>query len=237
MMNFLRQLAPAWARDATRAVAALPSYFERVAPLRLAAVTAASSASSEATPLRASETTHVQAADTGGADRDRAPRTPVPVHRRSGDQIGEGHSATCDLAPRTSDERERLTGRHAATSRQAVAPDTAAPIAHTRSRVIADIPAGARAATGSSPRVRLPETPKMLLAPAQPMSQAALAGRIARETRQPPVVHVTIDRIDVRAPTPAERAAPPSKRQTAAPSVSLGDYLRARGPTRTGGVS
>ena len=44
-----------------------------------------------------------------------------------------------------------------------------------------------------------------------------------------PIVHVTIDRIDVRAPAPAQAPRAPAKPRPA-PSTSLADYLR-RGRT------
>jgi hypothetical protein len=57
-----------------------------------------------------------------------------------------------------------------------------------------------------------------------PLSDAALATRVGKP-EPAPVVHVTIDRIDVRAPDVVKPAAPskPPRRQ---PTVSLADYLR-----------
>jgi len=51
-----------------------------------------------------------------------------------------------------------------------------------------------------------------------------------------PVIYVTIDRIDIRAPNAAPRPAPVQRPRTPAPSVSLGDYLRG-GKPRQGGAS
>jgi hypothetical protein len=57
-----------------------------------------------------------------------------------------------------------------------------------------------------------------------PLSDAVLASRVSRPEAAP-VVHVTIDRIDVRAPDvskPAAAAKPPRRQ----PAISLADYLR-----------
>jgi hypothetical protein len=58
-----------------------------------------------------------------------------------------------------------------------------------------------------------------------PLSDAALASRVCTLRETPPVVHVTIDCIDVRAPEVSKPAAPlkPARRQ---PAISLADYLR-----------
>jgi hypothetical protein len=60
-----------------------------------------------------------------------------------------------------------------------------------------------------------------------PLSQAVVASRTAVERETRPVVNVTIDRIEVRAPrdTPPQ---PPPRRAKAQPSVSLADYLTGR---------
>ncbi len=67
-----------------------------------------------------------------------------------------------------------------------------------------------------------------------PLSAATLAQRSERGRQEPsrhapaeprPVIHVTIDRIDVRAPaTPA--AQPVARSRPKTPTVSLGDYLQ-----------
>jgi hypothetical protein len=73
--------------------------------------------------------------------------------------------------------------------------------------------------------------------PATPLSAAALAARMPARSEAPPVVHVTIDRIDVRAaPTPARAPSTPRVRH-GAPSVSLADYLRAGSKPPSGGAA
>jgi hypothetical protein len=61
------------------------------------------------------------------------------------------------------------------------------------------------------------------------MSAPALAERHAAAAEPRPVVHVTIDRIDVRAPAAPARPAAAPRARNAAPSVSLADYLRQGG--------
>jgi hypothetical protein len=79
---------------------------------------------------------------------------------------------------------------------------------------------------------------------AQHRSQAdALAGLATRRAalklapNLAPVVHVTIDRIDVRAPAAPTRPTNAPRQRAAAPSVSLADYLRASGSPRKGDAS
>lgn len=67
-------------------------------------------------------------------------------------------------------------------------------------------------------------------APFAPLSEAAIAVRAADARTAEPVIHVTIDRIDVRAPAPS-RPAPAARRAPADPSMSLADFLSA-GPAR-----
>jgi hypothetical protein len=62
-------------------------------------------------------------------------------------------------------------------------------------------------------------------APQRPLSEYALAQRMQAPKNDTTVVHVTIDRIDVRAPATAQ--APHAKtRPGAMPTTSLADYLR-----------
>ena len=60
-----------------------------------------------------------------------------------------------------------------------------------------------------------------------PLTANAMAGRVVRAETPAPVIHVTIDRIDVRSPQrQAPSAAVAAKRERPAPSVSLAEYLR-----------
>jgi hypothetical protein len=49
-----------------------------------------------------------------------------------------------------------------------------------------------------------------------------------RQTEPAPIVHVTIDRIDVRLPSAPAAAAPPARRRPPSAVGGLGDYLRGR---------
>lgn len=65
-----------------------------------------------------------------------------------------------------------------------------------------------------------------------PLGDAVLMARIGASRPEGPVIHVTIDRIDVRSP-PAAAHGPSESRRRPAPSVTLSEYLRGRG--RSGG--
>jgi hypothetical protein len=79
-------------------------------------------------------------------------------------------------------------------------------------------PASASPAMPSGPRYRAD-------VPQAPLSDAALAGRSIASRERPSIVQVTIDRIDVRAPS--SPATPrPQRRVQPQPTVSLSDYLR-----------
>ncbi len=65
--------------------------------------------------------------------------------------------------------------------------------------------------------------------PFAPLSDRAVASRSDAARQVAPVVHVTIDRIDVRAPDPA-RPAPAARRTPVEPRLSLSDFLAAGPP-------
>jgi hypothetical protein len=65
--------------------------------------------------------------------------------------------------------------------------------------------------------------------PQRPLRDLAVASRTPEPRSTPPVIQVTIDRIDVHAPAaPASRGAPHPQRAMPWSSVSLNDYLRGR---------
>jgi hypothetical protein len=100
----------------------------------------------------------------------------------------------------------------------------AAPAAMPRT---APRPAAAPALRDLTP-ARLPSVPPILSAAdriAAPLSDVSVASRIAQPRDERPVVHVTIDRIDVRAP-PAVKPEPTARRARPQPAVSLTEYLR-----------
>ncbi|MBZ9935655.1 hypothetical protein LB518_05090 [Mesorhizobium sp. BR1-1-16] len=64
--------------------------------------------------------------------------------------------------------------------------------------------------------------------PRAPLTAATVANRAPAQREPRPIVHVTIDRIDIRAPRDAAKAEPAPKRARAEPQISLADYLGAR---------
>lgn len=73
------------------------------------------------------------------------------------------------------------------------------------------------------PQAEIPALPQSTVTRAAPLSPAVVAGRAMAVHEQAPVIHVTIDRLDVRAPV---RAEPARQRPRPQPTVSLSDYLR-----------
>lgn len=85
-----------------------------------------------------------------------------------------------------------------------------------------------RRAAAEAPRtVAPPTTSRTPPARSAPISPAALASRVTAERELRPVVTITIDRIEVRAPREAPPQSPP-RRPKPEPSQSLADYLEAR---------
>jgi len=85
-------------------------------------------------------------------------------------------------------------------------------------------------------RVTLASRPEQRSVDHGPLSQQALASRVVPQSDRPPIVHVTIDRVDVRAPAAPDRPAP-RPRPRATTSGSLTDYLQTRQRRRGGGPS
>lgn len=255
-MDFLRRLAPLPEGDTTRAVAALPSRFASESPLRAPAVAAKSKPISKGVALAriprltsASGTMHTSA-DSAGAHR---PLQPEPagqsaIERLVTDPRPLAMSRPADAAPA---HRE---GRYESIApRSTVRPQTQGIDAEGPRQVMHSGPRGpeleayagfitetsAVAAAPVQPQ-RMPSVGSAPVVPTRmvsPLSEAALATRTTQAREQRPVIHVTIDRIEVRAPASPERRAAPVKPRAASPTVSLSDYLRARGPTQPGGAS
>ncbi len=94
----------------------------------------------------------------------------------------------------------------------------------------ADTPAATaqRGAAAAPPLFFTPAAPLAASMPRRdppPLSDAAVASRFGVPREAAPVVHVTIDRIDLRAPD-ARKPAAPSKQARQPPAISLADYLR-----------
>jgi len=229
MMDFARRLAPMHDGDASRAMAVLPSRFagEREGaaaldsaadhgepPWREAGATPQMAERSDASaPSRHDGLAPAQAA---GAPAITTPRSAPSVKVRvDAGRQHEGPSATAPMAS------VAARASVAATPHEMPSSIATSAVPHTAELSGAD-------AAPATP-MRAIAAGAMPIAPTtrQPLSDAVLAARHAIEPSRP-VVHVTIDRIDVRAPSTAAReAATPRPRQTAS-SVSLGDYLRQR---------
>lgn len=257
MMDFLLRLAPPLRTDASRAVAALPSRFAVGGPLRAAMTEPspvqrtgdeASSMLLDAAPESSEERGPAQSSSSVRSTRPAAP-SPVAAEDRHIEEVSRSHAsprvpsepslrreqldnpapshspAACTasgidapIPPRAVRHRPQQAERAASTL--PFAPDARASPATIAN---ADHPRAAAAATGA---VRA----------GSPLSEASLAQRALPARDHRPVIHVTIDRIDVLAPAAAPRAAPARKARAATPTVSLGDYLRARA-CKPGGAS
>jgi hypothetical protein len=79
------------------------------------------------------------------------------------------------------------------------------------------------------PRLPIEALPERPVTRGAPLSEAVVAGRAMAVREQAPVIHVTIDRLDVRAPAPARTEAA-RQRPRPQPAVSLSDYLREGAP-------
>jgi len=106
---------------------------------------------------------------------------------------------------------------------------------HAARPVRSNMPRSSRRGAAAVPAfVVSPAVPPVAPMPSRdtpPLSDAALATRVGTEREAPPVVHVTIDRIDVRAPDLSKPDAP-SKPPRRHPAISLSDYLRGRSGSR-----
>jgi hypothetical protein len=85
------------------------------------------------------------------------------------------------------------------------------------------VPAAQRQPESPHTDVDIRVIPEAQVTRAAPLSSAVVAGRAMAAREQPPVIHVTIDRLEVRAPA---RAEPARQRPRPQPTVSLSDYLR-----------
>jgi hypothetical protein len=220
MMDFLRRLAPPRDGDSSRAVAVLPSRFASEVPLRSVPseiVTAADDVPH--TPIAI-----LRAADAEPARHTQTVATP-PAPRKALDPV------TIATTPPVS----AAVPERPATARESMRP--ARPI-HRPVTVDAPVPPlhrdAAPVATEQSPRAPVASTrpipatarPTITPPPARPLSPQAVTARTGAREPPRPVIHVTIDRIDVRAPATPARAPTPTQPRAASPSVSLADYLR-----------
>jgi hypothetical protein len=233
-MDFLQRLAAGALGETTPLRPALPSRYETSSSARFDAVTDETAAADRVAQAGA-------AAPTAAAHR----TSPAPAPSPSGHaDRGTTHSAPRDVAVHLAVPR--------AVERSPATPETTArrdPVALAEDRAVPspiELPAAspARAERSVRPSARVHDltlpTPAALRghapnAPAlPPLAAAAVASQPDRRSASnppggPTVVHVSIDRIDVRAP-----AALPSRKGNKAPARatearSLADYLRGSG--------
>lgn len=245
-MDFLRSLAPNQGNARQRAVAAVRSRFEAARPIQSMPPTTSDGDGDEGnsaaeTPLVRDATlgvsaTRIIAPNTTtplGAARDtRAPVDPTDHRTQTGRPRMEVHS-TVDIPEQTREvamDVLRAPVRHVMSQRlEPVAGrvQLSTPELERRSRLtnIHVVPALASV-------VRTTHVP----ADERPLSRQAVLSRIEQPGERRPIVHVTIDRIDVRAPAAPERAASRSRTRSSSSNGSLAEYLRARQPGRSGGV-
>lgn len=239
MSDFLRDLSPHRAHEASRAVPVLPSPFEATHPLRAVRV--------DATPLGPAE-------DPIAVVRRSAP----PVHDSPAPAPAVKRSRAMPLEAAAIVQQPVSTSPNDPPARpsprvDAPLPPLMSPIVTRPQRQVSPVLAPdrtAREATLASPpsisadttrpfrgRARpATSTTRTPLAIDAPMSSRALAARITPHAEQAPIINVTIDRIDVRAPAAPERAKPSARSRPSPPNQSLSDYLRGREPERRGGL-
>ena len=234
MMDFARRLAPVRDSDATRADAVLPSRFGGESPLRAPPTAsvddAGSPPSTGTTGLDAGTTPQVDALRGLSIDAVSARAAPSTAATTA---AGMRSRDSTNATTHTTDRRDAVAAMpmHVGVASPL---DGAARAPHERdaSSLAADGRSTLKVSVPSpmQPAPTAVASRSDLLRPAtrSPMSDAALAARSAQSAEPRPVVHVTIDRIEVRAPAASPRPVLTPRARSAAPSVSLGDYLRQR---------
>ena len=150
---------------------------------------------------------------------------PVTTERRAARPSDAGPPASPPNPPRAA-EPSAIPSTHSREPRGAVAMSAPPPPPGASIRPGEAVPV--RAASVRAPR-RAPPPPPAGPTPLAPLSDGAVAGRTGAQRPPPPAIHVTIDRIEVRAPAPS-RPVQPARRAPAEPSLSLSDFLAAGSP-------
>jgi hypothetical protein len=236
-MDFLRSLAPHRASDAMVATAALPSRFETDLPLRRARVTSPAMRPEEVDP------SGIAAGLRSATFAPAGEPTPAGLARA---RVGQSDAAitSSNHAPIVT---ERALSPDATVTRDAhdqtfAWPRTATVRSHpiARGSVPPRVVAGAYSPSGATPAVVPPRIVLAALAAAPtrvtPLSASLVAARATPDANRRPVVHVTIDRIEVRAPAATEAPKPAGRRRATSSSVTLSDYL-GRDSSQRGGTS
>lgn len=129
-----------------------------------------------------------------------------------------------DNAPSEQASEVRMPGARA----QSVAPSGV--VAPPQTAAASRFDASAAGRTAIAPTSLLPTLPASRPdARAAPLSDTAVASRMGTPRDERPVIHVSIDRIDVRAPAP-DKPGTAVRRPRAEPAVSLSEYLRRGAP-------
>ena len=230
-MDHLRRLAPPRQPDGTRAVAVVPSRFLNLNPLRVSPTTS---------PWR-SQFEEEQATRTGIGDnvpdfhQMQAPLRSASMHSHANDAAMRGHAdatsslrarigtATLNVAASEGFAQER--GSHLSSPATS---DAASHRSRSNARDAGGKDVGASAQVRSLPDDKAVAT--MVTRPAAtayPISETSRVNRTHAAATERPVIEVTIDRIEVRAPSSHHRQPAATKSRATMPGESLSDYLAA----------
>ena len=237
MMDFLRALAPSRAAARTRALPVVPSRFDSERPMAHVMKTAAN------------ETPAQDPAD-GVRDVARVPES-AREHGVEWASLTDEAAVTAKsderfaTSPRVEQARTRSMSRPPQVRAEVNTRDTAERAGQVRplppaSHAVAVARAGQTVTTSQrEPTVTIGRRVSNTEGPPNgdgPLSSGAVAARVVPPAEIRPVIHVTIDRIDVRAPSGPERASSRPRHRSHS-SGSLTDYLRTRQTGRPGGSS
>ena len=244
MMDFLRGLASHHGNEATSAMPAVPSRFESDQPLR-------------AVPPRKQPREFVDDPEGNAAARASAPSVPPRFDQvEAGSSIREPEAVTPPpVAPASPSPRAAIPSRPAKPADIPHSPPTAGTVHPTpaaavfrpeyRTRRVPEDATMAGSASGSNhvdsdrgvqvPAVAPVVLPRHTTAGADaPLSRRRVEAHAEQRAERRTVVHVTIDRVDVSAPSAADRPKPPARSRRVTPSQPLAEYLRARHPGQRG---
>jgi hypothetical protein len=249
MMDFLRGLAPRRANDATRATPVLPPRFAGTAPL-----TAVPAAASSLEPMD-NELREPPPQEQAIASASARTRGPLVVPERT-DRVD---ASRVPQEGETTRRDDRHAGTPAVTRAGAHRQRGAAPPASPRPAPAARQNGDSTRANrthrddrdreGKAARSEVPAAPDPMARPRRadrsgavsrpaavrfPLSEATVAQRASAHAEQRPVIHVTIDRVDVRAAAAPTRPSQSVRTRQRAPHMSLAEYLRG-GSGRSGG--
>ena len=231
--GFLQRLAPAMAGDPGRVRAALTPRFA-------VASTGPWDADADAAPTRATESPPPRDEAVQSAADNRAQvqahRPDAQVPRPTGTNAAQilqpafdAQRAAIPAAP-TPSRPLHATPMHPLFEAPAVAMAPGALQLAPRDTIEADAPLH----THAPPPFQAAAPATAHIAARPPLRDSVIEQRVAaRRTSAPPVVHVTIDRIDVRVPPAPPAPRPAARPRSAASATPLADYLRQR--DRSGG--